>query len=65
MYFIELPIQEIGKLWLLHIRQFIDFSKDNTTIVKVEKIANGQIRGTTVFRPDRVQLDDDDKNLNF
>jgi putative ATP-dependent endonuclease of OLD family len=40
---------------------FIDFSKDNTTIVKVEKIANGQIRGTTVFRPDRVQLDDDDK----
>lgn len=40
---------------------FIDFSKDNTTIVKVEKIANGQIRGTTVFRPDKVQLDDDDK----
>jgi len=40
---------------------FIDFSKDNTTIVKVEKIANEQVRGTTVFRPDKVQLDDDDK----
>lgn len=40
---------------------FIDFSKDNTTIVKVEKIANGQIRGTTVFRPAKVQLDEDDK----
>lgn len=40
---------------------FIDFSKDNTTIVKVEKIADGQTRGTTVFRPDKVQLEDDDK----
>ncbi|HTF03014.1 MAG TPA: AAA family ATPase [Bacteroidia bacterium] len=40
---------------------FIDFSKDNTTIVKVEKTVNGTIKGTTVFRPDKVQLDDDDK----
>lgn len=40
---------------------FIDFSKDNTTIIKVEKIANGQTRGTTVFRPEKVQLDEDDK----
>lgn len=40
---------------------FIDFSKDNTTIVKVEKIKNGQTKGTTVFRPEKVQLDDDDK----
>ncbi len=40
---------------------FIDFSKDNTTIIKVEKTENGEIRGTTVFRPDRVQLGEDDK----
>lgn len=40
---------------------FIDFSKDNTTIIKVEKTAEGTIKGTTVFRPDKVQLDDDDK----
>ncbi|QEC69336.1 AAA family ATPase [Panacibacter ginsenosidivorans] len=40
---------------------FIDFSKDNTTIIKVEKTSNGEIKGTTVFRPDKVQLDDDDK----
>lgn len=40
---------------------FIDFSKDNTTIIKVEKTEQGEIRGTTVFRPDRVQLDEDDK----
>lgn len=40
---------------------FIDFSKDNTTIVKVEKQMNGEIKGTTVFRPEKVQLDLDDK----
>lgn len=40
---------------------FIDFSKDNTTIIKVEKTENGEIRGTTVFRPDKVKLDEDDK----
>lgn len=41
---------------------FIDFARDNTTIVKVEKNINGEIEGTTVFRPDKVQLDDDDKS---
>lgn len=40
---------------------FIDFSKDNTTIIKVEKTKNGEVKGTTVFRPDKVKLDDDDK----
>jgi putative ATP-dependent endonuclease of the OLD family len=40
---------------------FIDFSKDNTTIIKVEKMENGIVTGTTVFRPDKVKLDDDDK----
>lgn len=40
---------------------FIDFSKDNTTIIKVEKTNNGEVKGTTVFRPDKVKLDDDDK----
>ena len=40
---------------------FIDFSRDNTTIVKVEKNSNGSISGTTVFRPDKVQLSSDDK----
>lgn len=44
-----------------HCPIFIDFSKDNTTIVKVEKQDNGEIKGTTVFRPDKVQLNDNDK----
>lgn len=40
---------------------FIDFSRDNTTIVKVEKNAAGAIEGTTVFCPDTAKLDADDK----
>ncbi|MBW0176833.1 AAA family ATPase [Sediminibacterium sp.] len=40
---------------------FIDFSRDNTTIVKVERNNAGIIEGTTVFRPDRAQLGEDDK----
>lgn len=45
---------------------FIDFSRDNTTIVKVERNDNGDIEGTTVFRPDKVKFDDDDrKNLKL
>ena len=45
---------------------FIDFSRDNTTIVKVEKNADGAIQGTTVFRPETAELDaDDKKNLKL
>nr|WP_315035175.1 AAA family ATPase [uncultured Chryseobacterium sp.] len=58
----ELP--EIGNWQVMvttHSPIFIDFSKDNTTIIKVEKNEDGEVKGTTVFRPDRVSLDDDDK----
>ncbi|HEU4552461.1 MAG TPA: AAA family ATPase [Chitinophaga sp.] len=44
-----------------HSPVFIDFSRDNTTIIKVEKTEEGHIKGTTVFRPDKVKLDEDDK----
>jgi len=40
---------------------FIDFSRDNTTIVRVERNKNGNVEGTTIFRPDRAKLDDNDK----
>lgn len=40
---------------------FIDFSQDNTTIIRVEKDENGDVKGTTVFRPNTTQLDSDDK----
>lgn len=44
-----------------HSPAFIDISKNNTTIIRVERSMSGSIKGTTVFRPDRVQLDDDDR----
>lgn len=44
-----------------HSPVFIDFSRDNTTIVKVERNEKGDVEGTTVFRPDRVKFDDDDR----
>lgn len=40
---------------------FIDLSKDNTTIVKVERKADDSIVGTTVYRPDRLKLSPDDR----
>lgn len=44
-----------------HSPVFIDFSRDNTTIVKVERSLDGDIEGTTVFRPDKVNFDADDR----
>ena len=40
---------------------FIDFSRDNTTIVRVERNIEGNVEGSTIFRPDKANLDDDDK----
>ena len=45
-----------------HSPVFIDFSRDNTTIVRVEKDEQGEVRGTTVFRPEKIQLNDDDRD---
>ncbi|WP_285309599.1 ATP-dependent nuclease [Stenotrophomonas maltophilia] len=44
-----------------HSPAFIDISRDNTTVVRVERTETGAICGTTVFRPERVGLSDDDK----
>jgi len=46
-----------------HSPAFIDLSRDNTTIVRVERNTEGAIQGTTLFRPDKVKLDNDDKRL--
>ena len=40
---------------------FIDVSRDNTTIIRVERGSEGEIVGTTIYRPERVQLDNDDR----
>jgi len=39
-----------------HSPAFVDLSRNNTTIIRVERTLNGQVSGTTVFRPQRAQL---------
>lgn len=46
-----------------HSPAFIDLSRDNTTIVRVERDEQGGIHGTTVFRPAVARLDDNDKKM--
>lgn len=44
-----------------HSPVFIDLSRNNTTIIRVERGESGEISGTTLFRPNRANLDDNDK----
>lgn len=44
-----------------HSPVFIDLSKDNTTVVRVERKIDGQVKGVTVFRPSVVNLSSDEK----
>lgn len=45
-----------------HSPVFIDFWRDNTSIVRVERQASGCSSGTTIYRPKNAALDDDDKD---
>jgi putative ATP-dependent endonuclease of OLD family len=40
---------------------FIDLSRDNTTIIRVERKEKGEIMGTTLYRPELTKLSPDDK----
>jgi putative ATP-dependent endonuclease of OLD family len=44
-----------------HSPAFIDLSRNNTSIVRVERAENGIVCGTTIFRPARAQLSENDK----
>ena len=44
-----------------HSPVFIDLWRDNTSIVRVERKADGQASGTTIYRPAKARLTDDDK----
>lgn len=44
-----------------HSPVFIDLSRDNTSIVRVERAESGAVSGTTIFRPERANLSSDDK----
>lgn len=40
---------------------FIDLSKDNTTIIRVFRDEKSDVKSTTLYRPERARLDEDDK----
>jgi putative ATP-dependent endonuclease of the OLD family len=44
-----------------HSPSFIDLTKDHTTIIRAEKDHDHKVSATTLYRPDRVQLDENDK----
>ena len=44
-----------------HSPAFVDLSRDNTTIVRVELQSDGSVHSTTVFRPATTQLSSDDR----
>ncbi|WP_350289587.1 AAA family ATPase [uncultured Croceitalea sp.] len=44
-----------------HSPVFIDISKDNTTITRVQKSNDGRVSATTIYRPDNANLTEDDK----
>lgn len=58
----DLPLSRNWQVMVTtHSPIFIDFTRDNTTIVKVDRSANGEVEGTTIFRPDKVKFDEDDR----
>ncbi|MFE7083267.1 ATP-dependent endonuclease [Priestia megaterium] len=60
----ELPLNSNWQVMVTtHSPAFVDVSKDNTTIVRVERDFSGEIKGTTLFRPQRVRLDENDRKL--
>lgn len=40
---------------------FVDFARDHTSIVRVKRRENGNITGTTIFRPSKANFDGSDK----
>ncbi|MEE4158609.1 AAA family ATPase [Pseudomonas viridiflava] len=44
-----------------HSPVFIDLSRNNTSIVRVEREIGGDVSGTTIFRPEKVKLSDEDR----
>lgn len=54
-----------GNAWQVmvttHSPAFIDLSRNNTSIVRVERSQTGTVSGTTIFRPERAKLSEEDK----
>ncbi|WP_293297588.1 AAA family ATPase [Pedobacter sp. UBA4863] len=63
----SLPENNIWQVMLTtHSPNFIDLSKDHTTIVRIEKFNEEKIETTTLYRAEEVQLTTDEKeNIKF
>jgi len=58
----SLPDSENWQVMLTtHSPSFIDLGKDHTTIIRAEKDHNHKVSATTLYRPDHVKLDEEDK----
>lgn len=58
----SLPKSENWQIMIAtHSPNFIDLSKDHTTVIRVEKNITDGIETTTLFSPEQTQLDHDDK----
>lgn len=58
-------LPEVTKNWQVmvttHSPCFVDFSRDHTTIVRVERLQGGRVSGTTIFKPENAKFTDIDK----
>lgn len=58
----ELPVSGNWQVMITsHSPIFIDLSRDNTTIIRVFRDNDSEVKSTTLYRPERAKLDEDDK----
>lgn len=58
----SLPDSENWQIMIAtHSPNFIDLTKDHTTVIRVEKNSENGIKTTTLFSPEQTKLDEDDK----
>lgn len=44
-----------------HSPNFVDLTRDHTTIIRVDRVGGNAVRATTLYRPEQAQLSPDDK----
>lgn len=58
----SLPVAKNWQVMITtHSPIFIDLSKDNTTVVRVERQLDNQVHSVTLYRPTKAKLDEDDR----
>lgn len=58
----SLPVSKNWQVMITtHSPIFIDLAKDNTTVVRVERQSDNEVQSTTLYRPVKARLDEDDR----